>query len=465
MRKRFIITNVALDGVDKYKQITIFDGVYLFYTDDLNVSTVNSDCIVIGNMFSSTEKNFGELLAESDGSVEDALYYMCGRYVVIYKNRIYMDAIGLLGVFYTKNGADFYISNDLTAYEELLNKTASNYNFEWRKDFINYMPAPLTTVEGVYKLFNKQCIELESEGYKILPLKRKMKRFELSNEELFEKLKTAHICLFRNIANRYDKVSLTLTGGVDSRTSFAFMQAAGIEFSAFSHYVPDFNKGDMKIPKRIAKRFKRKYTFVKTGAFSKEKETEYDAFVANSVADGDRYAYSNGINYPDKKGTVVIKSAVYESFAVKSWYGNIFPAVPSDKQAFLDVIEAFSGKRLEKRILDSLSLFYDEFKVELSETEMGCLFYRMERDGVWLSYIERSLDLLDCDIIQPCNCLFIAELWSSFPDEMRTYEKEGQKYVVKKLYPELAKYPYNPTPFCKKLKKFLYPLYKKLKRK
>lgn len=171
MIKRFIISNSELADATNYSIIKLSDGVNLFYSPDLNITVIDENCIVIGNMVSVVNESFGKLyrtVKRGEKDIEDILYYMCGRYVVIYDAKLYLDAFGLLGVFYCCEDDKYFISNDLNTYTQYLNKKVNDYAFDWHKDFLNYMPAPLTTMDGVFKMLNTQYVEFNRGGYTFL---------------------------------------------------------------------------------------------------------------------------------------------------------------------------------------------------------------------------------------------------------------------------------------------------------
>lgn len=466
MIKRFVISNSELACAKDYIAVKSAGGVTLYCSPDLRVSVVDDDCVVIGNMASAADKSFAELyksVKSDEKDIEDILFYMCGRYAVIYKNRLYTDAAGFLGTFYYSENGKYYISNDLTFYTEYFNKKVNDYGFEWKKDFINYMPAPLTTVDGVCKTLNAQYIVFDGSGYKLCRKIRKAKKFDLDKDELVSRIKECYTYLFRDIERGYDEISVALTGGVDSRTTFALMQNAGIKFSAFSHYVPKIRKCDITVPRKISRIFGRKYRYIKRGAYSKQKEEEYDSFLCKSVFDADRFVYSNGIKYPDKKGTAIIRSSMYECFVIKSYYDYVFKKGNETREEFFDIIKASQHIPPAEEVLKSLSLYYDFIKDELDSYSLGFLFFFQQREGSWLSYIERGYDLFNCEVFHPCNCLYIASLWASFPDEMRTHEKESERYLIDKIYPELGKIPYNSKSAYERFKRFVYVVLEKLR--
>lgn len=466
MIKRFVISNSDLIGAENYIAVKLKSGATLYYSPDLRVSVLDDDCIVIGHMASATDKSFAELYKSvkfDEKDMEDILFYMCGRYAVVYKDRVYTDAAGFLGTFHYLENGKYYISNDLTFYAEYFNKKVNDYGFEWKKDFINYMPAPLTTIDGVYKTFNAQYIVFGGDSYELRRKIRKAVKFDLDKDELVSKIKECYTYLFRDIESMYDEVSVALTGGVDSRTTFALMQNAGIKFSAFSHYVPKIRKCDITVPRKAARRFGRKYRYIKCGAYSRQKEEEYDSFLCKSVFDADRFVYSNGIKYPREKGTAVIRSSVYECFVIKSYYDYVFEKGNETKEEFLDIIKEQQHVPPSEEVLKSLSLYYDFIKDDLKTYPLGFLFFLQQREGSWLSYIERGYDLFDCEVFHPCDCLYIASLWASFPDEMRTHEKESERYLIDKLYPDLGKIPYNSKSAYERFKRFVYVVLKKLR--
>lgn len=69
-----------------------------------------------------------------------------------------------------------------------------------------------------------------------------------------------------------------------------------------------------------------------------------------------------------------------------------------------------------------------------------------------MSSIEQAEDLTNLDRISPLNSEFLVSLLWGLSSKS-TYNKNHQKKIIKKVYPELLKYPFNKKTYREHLKR------------
>ena len=68
-----------------------------------------------------------------------------------------------------------------------------------------------------------------------------------------------------------------------------------------------------------------------------------------------------------------------------------------------------------------------------------------QRHGGWLSSIEQSLDLIDADRFHAGNSHYFYALVLQIPEQIRLSKQSSQQHeLIRRMAPELHKYPINP---------------------
>ncbi len=452
MKKELFISNHIKPEITL--EYIIKDDIYFYYGSDLKVLRGDS-YILFGDVFSYNEDHPIQkglsLLDNSDfdmRSLEKELYFWGGRFVLYYKNRFFMDYCGLLGLFYYNDSKNWYITSSLKLlYQNLKIKMIEDSPiFNWGGQFLNYFPLPQTMLVGVNKLDN--CDGLEIREDIVLPFVRceYFADTEYSNlNVLCDNIKIAFGYFLKDLKIAYGQhIALELTGGVDSRTNLAMLLANDCKPVVYSHYVPNFKRYEKVIPKRISKIYGLKYLFYSKKDlknFSQDKLDEYDKQVCFSVADGDRYTYSHGLNIFDKDW-VVLRNGIYESLI---YYDEHFFTPFYGKDEFIEQIEKINHG-LNKNVRASLEQWLDRFnEIEICKCPEFLNKFHLEQKngGAWTSYIELGNELKNFTTIHPANCKYLLDLFRAFPDDMKNHNKDHQRYLIKSVSEELSSIPYN----------------------
>jgi len=448
LKNQFIISNDKTLKTDFQNTIVLQD----FYISYNKIEIINvQNAIVIGDVFSTKDSNINEdLLLLNDSNLEEITQFWAGQWVLIYKNKIYMDCFGLLGIFYAKNKEKYYISSSLY----VLNKycgfslIADFKRRNWH-DRINYFPGPQTVLQDVYKLMPNQYFDIS--------IKKAINLSIAYNEQLdFSKngamieydYRTSN--LIKNISKKYN-IILELTGGIDSRTTLAVLLKNQIKFMSYSHYVPRINRYDIAIPKRLAKEYNFKHQYLKKGKFDINKEKFFDLFSFYMSNDGDRFAYSHNIKNDFTDNDIVLRSGLYE-VATNFYYKSDNLIVQKDRVFnLMDLYKIFNFEK--DSINDAAFEYLIQFEKNAKKSDFYNDFYYLWRDGCWGSFIVHSCNVYNTKRIQFLNCKYLIRLLFNIAGE-NCFSKLHQIEIMDFLVENLSKLPFNKKSLFRRIVSF-----------
>lgn len=234
------------------------------------------------------------------------------------------------------------------------------------------------------------------------------------------------------------KLSLPLTGGVDSRTILACAKdnAHNLLLYTYRHDYFSDCEGDLKIPKQIAEDLGLRYIVLPIKAIPEEMMNYYceevDPF-AEKFTPTLCYTYSES----------ELKDYMFLSGGIapigKSVYGRTLPEIFALPSYFCAKAHN-SSKHAKKEINKWVKLtkpFAKQIGISLYD-----LFYWEFRCGRWDSQTHLYTDAW-IEMVSPYNCREILMLWLTIPREIRN-QRKIHLGIIEKQWPELLKYPINP---------------------
>ena len=354
----------------------------------------------------------------------------CGRYVLIVEGKVYLDATGLLGIFYS----NFGISSSTALLAETMGVEKQPFQ---PSSALNWLPGPLTQYQEIRRL-------LPSQVYDIRNLSISARRLlacnlpEFSGEAELIRIFCQHFSysLKRMAKTVPGKLLIALTGGYDSRTLLALAKYANLDFACFTMVDDKTIKDDITIPRQLCESIGCEYYQIHRNSdnYSEERWKEYTEFTDNLADDGDKIHYSFGLykELTDQLGAVtLLRGSVWEV------------AIEYAEKLFKDGLNgdmAFDYYKLDDKSLeaDSLNAFFDwEKHNDQKEISPANLFFWEQRYGSWLSSIEQSFDLMDgiCSV-HPINSRWLISMLLCFPKAERVLKKHQMK-IVAAIEPEL----------------------------
>lgn len=445
---QFLISKKQYQGSD-FLSVEMEKGYFLSYHKQLSVYIKRESDILLLGIAWQTDPSKSDPVSEIEKLVEryrdeipqNEILSMeeswCGRYVLIVQGKVYLDACGLMGIFYSREG----ISSSCRVLAESMGLPEKIYEpssqFYW-------MPSPLTHYEEIRRLLPSQIYHLYDGGMQgrqltaagALPCSSEQERIKRFADYFTQSLKNMEKTL------PGQKILITVTGGYDSRTLLALAEYAKIDFECFTLGYEGISDGDVELPQKLCARLKRGHTYIprEREKYAEQRIEEYRRHTMGLINDQDKllYAYGQYQELVEKYGKVVLlRGSVWE--IITDYYGkyigdefkkedvyNIYPAWDSELvRESLDAYEKWGKANPQKDLTD------------------GDRFYWEQRCGSWLSAIEQSFDLFD-DVtsLQPLNSRLLITMLAGFDREDRII-KNHQVKIIGRICPALNEIEYD----------------------
>ncbi|HIW50132.1 MAG TPA: hypothetical protein IAA10_04175 [Candidatus Blautia intestinavium] len=434
-KKQFIIAKKKIHSSD-YIYVELKNNYILSYHKDLNIYINKQyEIILLGIAWQVKEKKEDpvseiEKLAEKyEGYIpEEEILRMeeswCGRYVLIVNEKIYLDATGLLGIFYSREG----ISSSCMMLAEIMGLPQIIY----RPTFgFNWLPGPLTQYEQIKRLLPSQIYNYNDQtinSRQLLATHIPRYKDEQERIEAFSELFSNSL---HNLQDMFPekKILIALTGGYDSRTLLALAEYAGIDFDCYTLDHKKISDGDVEIPQKLCKALKKKYTYIpRKKKYSKELEKEYIMHTGGLADDEDKrfYAYGQYRDLVQKYGNIVLlRSSVWET--VTNYYQKFL-----DDKGKLDIESIYSFFVANELVQKSLKSYFEWLEKTKQVGISDCdRFFWEQRNASWLSPIEQSFDIMeDITSLQPVNSRFLISMLADFPIQERRVKKHQDKLIA-----------------------------------
>lgn len=456
-RRQFIIMKEPYIRED-FRHIILTNGLILSYQNDLHVlANEKKGIYLLGWAFGI---NSNDIIL--DENCIDNKRYWAGRWILIYKSKIYLDCCGTLGCFYYNNHNKVIISSSLHLISKVL-KLEREDVYEVRygdgHGTFDYYPAPFTVYSDVFKVLPSQYIEFSDTLIKLNVNKKYMYRkyVAMSKNEIERKVIDGLACEMQNIEHQFrNNIWLSLTGGVDSRTNVAVAFYSGIKFHTYTVIRDNTNNNDLVLPKKICKKIGRKNLFLSDiQETASSRKIIYNEHTAGCSVGTERKQFLAGIDVPNPTESIVLWGTVWESY-IKYYYQYFEKGKTLDER--IENINSFCDAIITKSYVHKKSLakwlkyIEKNFSEEVDWRER---LYFEQRVGSWGSYSAQGLDLLDSVRIAPINCQELLELLLSL--DVSVADKSIQYSIINKCCPRISKIRYGER------KDIIYRFYRKIK--
>lgn len=478
--KQFVISNVNLtwDANEWQPQERSLFGKYrIYYDENLNIK-FGANGVLIGNAIPG-DKSAGEtyeILEQEISDVSEKYESWNGRWILIYKNQIHLDANGQLGLFYGRIKDEQWIASSSLA---LINK-ATKRLLETEeflpiemgfgsKSLLYWNPGPNTLLRGIKRLLPTQLLYLE-EGKAKIEYRDTINKHDFTNlsiEEIYWKIFEQQINVYENILKKYKKINMALTAGYDSRLQFAIMIKGNIPFSCHS-FEREKNTAiaDEKIAPEIAKRLGIEYKYISLQhGIDAKRVIDYNKHTFGNVKDMDYKWHYPYHQFDAVNGDVYVRGSLYEGFC--NYYEHYNP-----KSTYEDSIDFIMDdlRKLYKTLggnTGAEASFYEYCQWVKAHPTPKMTFIDMlayeQLFGCWMSDVSQGMDLIwDGLFINPANSMRIFSLITSLPRDKRN-ERVWEAEMVQMLCPDIADIPYNNAALSKgisaKIKQTIYRLF------
>ncbi|MCK1975518.1 hypothetical protein LNK15_00425 [Jeotgalicoccus huakuii] len=372
----------------------------------------------------------------------EQLDYMNGRFILIISDdkdtKIFTDATSMLPIYYYQN---YIFSSHEVIVREILKQeyeiSLENYNYEM-KNFLDY-----TNTKEVYS-FNPN-LYFSFSKFKFNRIYPRDQFVEREGNEVLLNIKKYLNTQINWLDNNYEKIYLSLTGGLDSKVSLSLVKPIIDKIETFT-YMYRFNKDEsynlLNPYKRIYYldkfivdnlvynfRFKHKYFYFEDYSPSSTYLNELNEHVSSHHS----YTLSYIINNEIEPNSIHLKSTLFE-------LGKLIFSKAMDNETVLEHISVWAPKEIKsnKEVLMELFLKYKNRNLtdEIIEGhKITSLLYWEFRMGNWHSSLTQETDFT-VDIYNFINNRYIIDQIMSINSELRK-EAFIFKSIVKENWPAL----------------------------
>ena len=442
--KQFVLAKEAIVA-DGWMNEKLSSGHILSWEKHLKVLiSEDRNVCLLGHSWSVVEEGFDvrKVLTMSREEILNEEKNWSGRYLLIIGKEIYLDAAGLLGVFYDED----IISSSLALIFRIKGRKVVYPKIKHGIS-LDFVPGEYTECEGVKRLLPSQVLNYTTcttASRELLPDRDFPQLSDDERTQLFSKYLEIGL---RNLQREFPdcKLWLALTGGRDSRTTLAGLAKSGLAFETFTLEHCNIASEDVSLPPILANKLgvRHKYVSRDRKGFSRKEYDAYRDFTAGMAVDEDWLFYAYG-QYSqlveDSKPIVLLRSSIYE-IVIFYWTHCL-----REGQAFTaeNLRKVSLSLRCSNEYYNSLSDWFKKTEEYGKNMWMGIsnMFHWEARSGCWVSSIEQSFDIYEnITSIQPVNSrVYLSLLMGYNPNERR--EKKHQEHIISTMCPEIGDVPY-----------------------
>lgn len=449
-RRQFIVSDVRIDVPTGWRSIGLGNDLVLHHCPWLNVGVAvdasGQHWALVGNVFEVNANLPDPVIAigrSTTNTVPALAATWSGRWLLICASAVITDAAALLGVYILENSRGLFISSSLALISQLTPTSVRDSRvLGWYG--LNWFPGPLCKIEGAHRLLPDQIYNPQSRSInffdRLSPL-RGVNLNEAANEVSGGLTRIFHAMLSQGSPK---SLILTLTGGLDSRTTFSVLHASGVPFQTLTLEHPRISRADIKLPATISAARGIVHRYVAGDKLERGKLDEYDLHTYSCVVDGDRHLYARGSYENLGAQNWLIRSGCWElgrKYFHQKLRGLSLEELLTRPDRLMSRFKTFFGNDASANSLREWARWRLDHPVGISWKD---LFYRDQRLGCWSSSIEQSLDLLDPISIHPVNCDHFYSLMLGLINTSGTTASDLQHAIIERCTPDLASMPVNP---------------------
>lgn len=443
--KQFAILKKPLFLPD-YHSVTLADGWTLYYHELLPVChNAAAQVTLLGHAWQvmpGKPSPAEQITALTDRFDLSALLTeeesWCGRYVMIAGGKVYLDAAGSLGVFYSADG----VSSDVQLLAECMGKELRIYQ---GLEKLTWCPGPMTAYPDIFRLLPSQAYDYQQQALSDHSLMAASYQPILDDEELLNRFTALFCHSLRSLEAMFPKAKLlvAVTGGFDSRTVLALAKHAGIRFECFTMQHDQMSVGDLEVPRQLCERIQVPYTYIERdkSLYDAQREQEHIQHVGGTYHAKDRLYYTHH-QYDElvqRFGDIVLLR------------GNIWEVAQDSYRRF------YSEQLRPEEIIEYYYLSPDAPEAEAIRSYMAwCrqhpqpgislrsrFDWEQNMAGCWMTEGEHGFDLYDHIVsLQPLNCRLLISMLFTFPAEER-FVRHHQTRITALACPAFDGVPYG----------------------
>ena len=477
-QKQFVLGPLAVGVRPEWDSVQLSNQLVLSFCPKLRVAKLHSRdgrqfyllglAVPADEPASSIEQTFS---SKHSAEIEEWTGFWAGKWVLVSAERCWQDAAGLLGIYHRHTPNGVWLSSSPAILGGYLPNVRPAARLSWRiahEKGMDWIPAPLTTRENVFKVLALRTIDPRSG--QIRPV-----RFSAARNDGTKDIRVLASALKTVMGNwgrtEFRDHRVGLTAGFDTRTVLAAAKAADAKIETFTDVHELLAPADRELPPRLAARVGIAHRFHDNHVLN---VGDIRARQAAIIAHMDRAVFHptaamcavGSADYMHDAGVTVAAGHGFEIGRCAHWARFFRSGLTERAPKPGDLLRAFFRARPEPLSIwmDALAVWRRSLSDQIAlDLDWRDRFYLEQRFGAWASTVQRTLDVLDGSFFYPANCLWIAYLLLQYsPRERRM--GFAQRAAIQLLAPPLADLPFNPEPVATRVRKQLAMAYLVTKR-
>jgi hypothetical protein len=372
-----------------------------------------------------------------------------GRFCVIAYPLVQPDAAALLSLYFCHRDDGGFVTSSPALAQRLGAQHDPGRQLTWSG--MNWNPLPGAPFKGVKRLLRDQVLDLDNFSLAFRPEAAvvPLAGMQAALQTLCDCLQAAAGGLAQD-----GQILLALTAGLDSRTLAAALLSSGVKFDCVTQNFAGVKKADIAVARDICRYLGVRHHVIEPVVTDNAAVHTWRQHTLASYSDADDNLLLNADQYRFlHKDTLLVRGGLFE--IGRRFYQWKFPMLDFASATGERLFRFFEPTATDDRAIDTLNAWLQWRRTHDNGLDLVDSFYLDQRIGGWLAAIEQALDLLPGRSFQPVNSLpAMRALVTPSIDERLSGQL--QKDAIRRMAPELLRFPVNPLSAFQNAKKLAH---------
>lgn len=361
-----------------------------------------------------------------------------GRWALVGRGQIYLDASGLLGCFYGSDAdTRFWASSSPALLAEVLSPVdisgADDRRLQYEVGISWYVP-PRSRLAGIYRLLPSQVLEIEQRSVRpraLMPEIAPDRDPEAAVTKIVRSLRTT----IARLAGVSDTLWLGLTAGYDSRLMLALSERAGVPIQPFTRISARTSVADRLLPPKLARACGYAHVVMRRRKYFPERQRFIREHSADRVSAGDAEPFIKGI----RDGMAGIFFGGHGFARLRQLPSTFESAEAGARQ----LAQLFQEPTTSSAVAGLKEWLEWALKYPQAHLDWRDRFFIEQRQASWLSAKEQLYDLMPLERFPILNSAKNYATLLGIPESKRL-SSIIQTKIIHQVAPSLLQYPFNP---------------------
>jgi hypothetical protein len=377
-------------------------------------------------------------------AVPDLYSSWAGRWVLIGRGQVHMDASGLLGCFYGKGPhGSTWVSSSPALLSRILSPAAPLAADSRTLRYgvgLSWFTPPRSRFIGMSRLLPSQILALDTGRVLPRPLMPPINPSRGFDETL-ALLKQCLVTALQRLPVAGKDLWLGLTGGFDSRLMLAIAASAGVNVKPFTRVAGRMSVADRLLPPKLAQELGFEHVFVRGRRRGRVRSDLVAEHCAGHVSEGDAEPFLSGVR--DSLDGISFGGHGF-ALAGGFWKLRLLPACCDDPEANARQLARLFAEPLHSTATAGIREWLNWVRQTPHENlDWRDRFFIEQRQAGWLSSKEQLYDLGEIERFFILNAARTSALLLGL-EERRRLGSVVQVELIRSIAPELLRYPFNP---------------------